>query len=332
MVYHFLGNAVEEKDQNKKLASAKRIVKKWLRAGVISSIILLPTVGVLNAWKKWVFQVRTNYGVVITQANGERVAIEQPGWYTRMPFLSTREEEYPLGNQVVFLHGEVDPHQVITKDGIVIVAAASTFYSISDLQQYAIENVKGQKLPGTMDGASQGAITPKEMLQKTLDSIVGGYIQQSDPKELIHNRSEAEENISKALTNTGIELMYGITINGFYFTDTNYINSIVAANADRQVKITTADADKQARITAAEARLEAAKREKEAIETLAGADAQQYRLLEQAVNPKTTEERKRVQEIFRSLVLYRSLKERPGDTVWIVPDGNVPTPTYNLKK
>jgi regulator of protease activity HflC (stomatin/prohibitin superfamily) len=323
---------VEEKDQNKKLASAKRIAKKWLRAGAISSVILLPTVGVLNAWKKWVFQVRTNYGVVITQASGERIALDKPGWYSRTPFLSTREEEYPLANQVVFLHGEVDPHQVVTKDGIVIVAAASTFYSITDLRQYAIENVKEQKRPGTRDGDPMGTITPKEMLEKTLDSIVGGYIQQSNPKELIHNRSEAEKMIREALTETSIEKLYGITINGFYFTDTNYINSIVAANAERQVKITTADADKQARITAAEARVEVAKKEKEAIETLAGADAAQYQILEEALHPKTAEEKKQVREIYQSIVMYRTLKERSGDTVWIVPDGNVPTPTYNLKK
>lgn len=323
---------MEEEHQKNRLASAKRISRKVLRAGIISSVILGGICGFANIWAKWMYQVRTNYGVVMTKASGERVAIDQPGWYARMPFVSTYEQEYPVANQVVFLHGEVEPHQVVTKDGIIIVAAASTFYSITNLQQYAIENVRGQMLPGKLEQDLSGKITPKEMLQKTLDSIIGGYIQQSDPKELIHNRSEAEEMIREALTETDIEELYGITINGFYFTDTNYINSIVTANAERQVKITTADADKQARITAAEARVEVAKKEKEAIETLAGADAAQYHILEAALQPKTPAEKRRAWELYQSIVMYRTLKDRPGDTVWIVPDGNVPTPTYNPKK
>ncbi len=304
-------------------ASAARITAKGVRAGVLGGALLGSAFGIVNHGAKWVYQVKTNYGVVITEADGGRVAVEKSGWYGRVPFLSTYEAEYPLANQVVFLHGKVKPHEVITKDGVVIMAVASTFYSIENLRQYAIENVKmdievNDPSQSPSFGSSSLNMSPKEMTQRTLDSLVGGYIQKTSPERLIHDRQAVEKEILELLVNSDTPKRYGIKINGFNFTDTSYIPHVVAANAE-----------KQRLVALAEGKYAAALEEKKAIETLSHADAENYKILEKALNPRSVEEKQRVMEIFRSLVKYRVLKDRSGDTTWIVPEGNVPMPVYS---
>ena len=312
------------------LSSAGRITRKGIRAALLSGAILAPVFFGANFFAKWVYQVRTNYGIVITNWDGERIAVEKPGWYSRTPLLSRYEGEYSMANQVLFLHGATQSHEVITKEvatgnGSVIMAAAATFYEITDLRQYAIENVTSEidtteKREGMQVVITKSIINPRVMLQRTLDSIVGDHIQKKDPKEIIHNRGTVENEILEALRNSDISSKYGIKINGFRFTETGYIPGVVIANAQ-----------KQASITAAEGRYAASQIDKKTIEALAQADAEKYRILEKALDPKTHEEKMAAQEIFKSIIKYNTIKERSGDSVWVLPDSSVPVPTYNPK-
>lgn len=325
----------DDQDKSSKLksilASAGRITKKTLRAGLITGAIAGSLFAITNPWGKWVYQVKTNYGVVITEADGDRIAIDEPGWYGRFPFLSTYESEFPLANQLIFLHGKTQPHEVITKDGVVIMAAASTFYSIKDLRQYAIENVREEikvldsitTLRSGESGESQKdfLVNPKEMIGRTLDSIIGAYIQKTEPKRMIHDRSAVEKEIFQVILDSGISERYGIELNSFNFTGTNYIPKVVEANANRQALEANA-----------EGRKAAAEIDKKAIETLAEADAQSYNIIEKAINPNTPEEKERSWNLFRDLIKYRTIKDKGGDTVWVLPDSSSPAPVFQPKK
>ena len=65
----------EDKPKLTKAAAVRKIGKRWLRAGLIAGPILGAAFGITNAFTDWVYQVKTNYGVIITQPLGDRVAI-----------------------------------------------------------------------------------------------------------------------------------------------------------------------------------------------------------------------------------------------------------------
>ena len=295
------------------LSSGWRIGKKIVRFSLAAGFVTGVAFSMINPWTDWVYRVDTNKGVVITEADGERVAVTEEGWHSRVPFLSTHEGIYQLANQEVFWEGNSTPHKVITKDGKVIMASASTFFSITDLEQYAVENIK--------EASSKTSVTPKRMIQDTLDSIISGHIQKTESAILIHNRGEVEKAILEKLNASNISPQYGITINAFHLTYTNYIDSVVVADGERQ-----------ALAVRAEGRKDAAIKDREAIETLARADVFHYKIFEKALNPETPEEKRSALKLFEALVRYRTLKDRPGDTIWIVPEGNSPIPTYNPGK
>jgi regulator of protease activity HflC (stomatin/prohibitin superfamily) len=320
----------EKKDSKAKaiLSSTGRIAKKATRATLIGGAILAPIFGIANLWGKWVYQVRTNYGVVVTSYDGERKAIKEAGWHVRTPFLSTYEGEYAMANQMAFLNGKSHPHEVITKGGRVIVAAASTFYSIKNLKQYAIENVKEDmevierrmsQSSGMVDQHATFSNSPKEMIRRTLDSIIGAHIQKTEDHRILYDRAKVEEEILSEIKKSELTKKYGIKVNEFKFTETHPLQKVVEANAQRQTLKTVA-----------EGKLEAAKIQKKTIETLAEADAAKYKTLEKALNPKTAEEKRKAWELFQSLRMYESIKN--GSPVWVMPNGQSPSPVYSPGK
>ncbi|MFH0752065.1 MAG: SPFH domain-containing protein [archaeon] len=330
----------------KMLFSAGRITKKGLRAGLICSVLFGNVFGLFNLYAKWVYQVKTNYGVVITQADGERVAITESGWHMRIPLLSTYEndrEQYALANQVLFLDGKTDMHEVIARDEVTM-AAAVTYYEITDLRQYAIENVKAEmrtfEETEMMRGVTKFSMTPRGMLQKKLDSIIGTNIQKTEQEDLIHNRGKVEDKIFQDLLDSDISKRFGIKFNGFNFSNTSYMPDVVKANAEKQTlraiaegKNAAAEVERKTIEVLAKAdanKIEIlAEADANKIKILAKADANKYYILEKALNPQTPEEKKHVQDIFRALVKYKTIQEKAGSTVWVVPDSASPIPTYN---
>ncbi len=305
--------------------SAGRIAKKATRATLLGSAILVPIGGAVSLWANWIYQVKTNYGVVETQGlDGKRVAVTEEGWHARVPLLSAYEGEYKLANQMVFLHGETEPHKVITRGAVVIEAAAATFYEIEDLRQYAIENMKGEMSLNENIGRGQKgqfSITPRHMIRQTLDSIITGIIQKTDPKKLIEKRAEVEKIVLAAIHESNLSKNFGIKFNGFRFTHAGYVNKVVEANAE-----------KQALVAVAEGKMAAAKIDKKTIETLANADATNYRIFRKELNPQTPTEEKQVRKLFLEMIKYRTLKDRSGDTIWMLNEGNSLKPVFRPDK
>ncbi|MFH1064545.1 MAG: SPFH domain-containing protein [Candidatus Woesearchaeota archaeon] len=303
-------------------ASAGRISKRWIRAGAIGGVILGLGFAVTNAFTDWVYQVRTNYGVIITQPMGERIAVEEVGWHFRMPFVTKYEGDYPTANQMVFLHGNPDPHEVITKGGKVIMAAGNTNYEIVGLKQFAVENVRRQK--STSDAFGEAAThhqTPEEMVQRTLDSIIGSYIQKTEADKLIHDRDSAEKEVLESMLKFDFKARYGVQINSYNFTHTNYIPSVVEANGRKQTEVALAEGKRAAAVE-----------DKQRIETLASADGNKYKILaealEKAYPPKTDADRKSLQALFERIVKYGAI-ERSGGSVWVLPQGEDVGPVFN---
>jgi regulator of protease activity HflC (stomatin/prohibitin superfamily) len=300
------------------LHSVGRITKKFGRAGLLVGLLSTPFIAGSSYIAKWTYQVRTNYGVVVTAWDGKREAVTDVGWHGRWPIVSTYEGEVPLANQIVFLNGNSEPQQVVTKNGTVIMASAATYLTIVDLKKYAIDNV--QEETGLLDPGPgrTGKVNTRVMIQKTLDSIVGGHIQMSEPEVLIHNRETVEEKIKRAVEKSNLREMYGVKLNDFKFPVTNYVEGEVVARANKQATIVNA----QARDTASES-------EKRALVKLGEAEADIYQNIRNTIKPKNSNDEKRVDQIFDKVLKYRTMKNKPGSM--ILMDGNGVAPVYNVK-
>ncbi|MBR9683064.1 hypothetical protein GOV03_00815, partial [Candidatus Woesearchaeota archaeon] len=161
--------------------------------------------------------------------------------------------------------------------------------------------------------------TPQDRIQRTLDSIIGDYIQRTEREKLIHDRSTVEREIKESILESNVSEKYGIKINDFRLNESDYIKEETEANVKRQ-----------AAVAHAEGEYAAAQIKKKSIKTLAEADAEKYKILENAMNPQTPAERADVRQRFDNLVKYRTLRERSGDVVWML-DGETPVPTYRPK-
>ena len=300
------------------LYSAGRIIKKGARAGLLAGIILAPIISISSLAAKWTYQVRTNHGVVVTNWDGKREAITEVGWHFRAPFVSTYENEFPLANQMIYYEGNPNPRQIVTKGKKVLMVSAVTNISINNLHRYAIDNV--QEETGILDPGpgKTGKINTRIMIQKTLDSIIGGHIQRLESDVLMHDRESVEKRITESINASDITKQYGAVLNKFSFPVVNYVAGEVDARAN-----------KQATVVNAEAKDAASESEKKALVKLGEAEADIYKNIRNTIKPKNAADERRVDEIFDKVLKYRTMKNKPGSM--ILMDGNGVAPVYNVK-
>ena len=300
------------------LSSAGRITKKWGRAGLLVGLISAPFIAGTSYLAKWTYQVRTNHGVVITNWKGKREAIMDVGWHFRVPILSTYENEFPLANQAIYYEGISGSRQVVTKDKKVMMVSAVTMMAIPNLHKYAIDNV--QEETGLLDPGpgKTGKVNTRIMIQKTLDSIIGGYLQKLESDVLLHERMSVQNKIKQAINESEITKMYGAVLNDFNLSLVNYHPDEV-----------TARAAKQATVVKAEAKDAASESEKRALVKLGEAEAEIYQNIRNTIKPKNAADEKRVDAIFDKVLKYRTMKNKPGSM--ILMDGNGVAPVYNVK-
>jgi regulator of protease activity HflC (stomatin/prohibitin superfamily) len=300
------------------LSSAGRIAKKTARASILAGLILTPVISISSLMAKWTYQVRTNHGVVVTKWDGKREAVTDVGWHWRTPFLSTYENEFPLANQAIYYEGNPDPRQIVTKDDKILMVSAVAMMEIPDLKKYAIDNV--QEETGLLDPGpgKTGKVNTRVMIQKTLDSIIGGYLQTSEADVLLHDRWSVEKKIKQAINNSAITKMYGGKLNDFSFPVVNYVPGEVDARANKQAMVVNAEAKKAA-----------SDLEKQALVKLGEAEADIYKNIRDTLKPKNATDEKRVDAIFDKILKYRTMKNKPGSM--ILMDGSGVSPIYDVK-
>lgn len=216
----------------------RAFVLKVLRRsiGLITLACLLYGVVAVIYATKTIYKVKMNYAVVLERLGGEREAVTDVGWHTRLPFFTRIEQEVSLMNQRLFLGGQTDPMRIISKGNVALWTSGVLTYRIRDLHTWAIEN-----------------LDPMQLLQGDYDGIVKDLLQAEKVDQLISDREEIKEKIFVALKsrpiNVGgptLEKKYGIEIVSFVLKETRFGDKLVEATEEKKRRELIAEAENYA--------------------------------------------------------------------------------------
>ncbi len=206
---------------------------------VLLTLVLISAVyGIVAAVyaTKTIFKVKMNYAVVLEKLGGKRQAVTDIGWHVRLPFFTRIEQEVTLMNQTLFLGGSNEPARIISQENIALWTSALLTYRITDLNTWAIENLK-----------------PMTLLQGDYDGIVKDIMQAEPVNELISDRQQVKEKIFRALKSQPIneggpslEEKYGIEIISFVLKETRFGDKLVAATEEKKRRQLIAEAENYA--------------------------------------------------------------------------------------
>jgi len=151
---------------------------------LLTSIVISAIYGIVAAVyaTKTIFKVKMNYAVVLEKLGGNRQAVTDIGWHSRLPFFTRIEQEVTLMNQTLFLGGSNEPMRIISEENVALWTSALLTYRIRDLKTWAIENLQ-----------------PMTLLQGDYDGIVKDIMQAEPVDDLISGRQYVKEKIFKAL-------------------------------------------------------------------------------------------------------------------------------------
>lgn len=185
---------------------------------------------------KTIFKVKKNYAVVLEKLGGKREAVTDIGWHMRLPFFTKIEQEVTLMNQTLFLGGNIEPLRIISNENVALWTSGLLTYRISNLNQWAIEN-----------------LDPMTLLQGDYDGIVKDILQAEPVNKLISDREQIKEKIFKALKSRPIneggpslEQKYGIVIVSFVLRDTRFGDKLVEASEEKKRRELIAEAENYA--------------------------------------------------------------------------------------
>ena len=185
---------------------------------------------------KTIFKVKMNYAVVLEKLGGKRQAVTDIGWHVRLPFFTRIEQEVTLMNQTLFLGGSNEPMRIISKENVALWTSALLTYRITDLETWAIENLK-----------------PMILLQGDYDGIVKDILQAQEVNALVSDRESIKEDIFQALKSRPIneggptlEEKYGIEIVSFVLKETRFGDKLVEATEEKKRRELIAEAENYA--------------------------------------------------------------------------------------
>lgn len=274
--------------------------------GVIVLVVCAVAVVILIAVGVSVFRIDQGQGAIITHIGGNKEAITSIGWHFLIPFFEGYRK-YPVVNDYLYFPstmtlqgagGEdvgVSGVEINANDDTVVDVSAVTYFNRVDLVQWGVKNVD-----------------PDTQFDRAVSGIIRNVVQTSSAKDILHNRDAVASEIFDRLKSSGIESQFGVTITLFILEHTSYIDKVVQANGD-----------KQALNLLAEGRLDASKKDAEAIRITADAEAYKANLLN-TYSPT-------VLQYMQNIELYTVLKSRTGDLTWVVPAGmsSMPVLTNN---
>jgi hypothetical protein len=183
-----------------------------------------------------IYKVRRNYAIIVETLSGERIAVTDVGWHSRLPIFTRIELEVPLMNQELHLGSSANAQRIMSKGNVALWTSAMMTYRIRDLERWGIENR-----------------SPKTLLQNDFDGVVKDVMQSESINELISDRERIKEQIYRTLKdrplNIGglnLEEKYGITVVSFVLRETSYGDKLAAASEDKKRRELIAEAENYA--------------------------------------------------------------------------------------
>jgi regulator of protease activity HflC (stomatin/prohibitin superfamily) len=196
----------------------------------------------------------------------------QPGLSIIIPYFD--RVAYKVVTKDIIL--DVPEQEVITKDNAVIITNAIAFIKVTD-------PVKA------VYGVTDFAEAIRNLVQTTLRSIVG----EMELDAALSSREKIKARLREMIADEAID--WGLTIKSVEIQDIKPSESMVksmelqaAAERERKAVVTRAEGAKQAMILEAEGRLESAKRDAVAQETLAESSSQAIQKITSAVGDRDT--------------------------------------------
>ncbi len=240
------------------------------------------------------YVVQTNDKVVLDKITGKKVIVEDVGIHysfmsqTESFFMGKQNLEFPTFQD--FTNADLSElygeAEMVSLDDKVIRFSAVLYYQITDLNKFAIQ--------------SQDT---KEKLFYYLNSEITNQISNTLYKDAIENRKQLETDIKNSFKE--FEEIYGIKILDFNFM--RITDSAITINA----KVNAENKKIQA-----EAMINSTLSEMAALRIKTKAEREHAEMLEGSSQ--------KVLDYILEMEKYSTIKERSGDVIWIIPDGNTP--------
>ncbi|MHB8123193.1 MAG: SPFH domain-containing protein [Desulfuromonadaceae bacterium] len=215
-------------------ARLKDLLKKAVL--LFTAIVLMYGCVAMVYATKTIYKIRKNYAVILETLSGERIAITDVGWHTRLPIFTSLELEVPLMNQEMHLGNSSEPQRIMSKGNVALWTSAMLTFRIRDLNRWGIENR-----------------SPQTLLQTEFDGIVKDVMQSESINALISDRVRIKEQIFRTLKDQpinegGLTLgqKYGIEIISFILRDTRYGEKLAEASEEKKRRELIAEADNYA--------------------------------------------------------------------------------------
>ncbi|MBU4501217.1 MAG: SPFH domain-containing protein [Nanoarchaeota archaeon] len=246
------------------------------------------------------YRVKQEHGVVLTHFDGSRTIDADVGVHSRITSINptkwvftTREESMRV--EYIHLDNDPRPHTMQAADKLTFQGSGVWTYEVDDLNKYGIKMGNKALL----------------MLTEELNGIARAKIQSHPIEEIVTNLDAINKEIIESNDIQEIEGKYGIDILSFRMKHATYPSEMneKAAKA-KGVKIEAEAFDYAAgKIASGKKKISAADRQ----------------VLEDYINGsgiQTEEGRMKALEVMRDKNLYDMLKDKQGDTVYVIPHGN----------
>ncbi len=268
-----------------------------IHTGRIIIALVLVFLFIVSVGGGGIYRLDTGQGAILTGADGVKEPITKVGWGTKIPFLTNLDVKSVVNRNIYFPSDYVKLESdfkgdaqtgaigidIKTTDDKVVDTGAVMTYSIVDLMQYGVANQY-----------------PEEQLQKAFDAVVYNHLQTLDSTTITSKISEVNAELLTKVHASTMEKQYGIVVTSVQLLRPTFTKEALKGLSE-----------KQAIQAIAEGKLNAARSEAEAIETIAKATKNQADMLAGISDAKLAYTAK--------MTLYSNLKGQPN-IIWVIPD------------
>jgi len=244
-----------------------------------------------------IYRINTGEGAILTGASGVKEPITKVGWGLKVPVFSSIEIKTVVNRNIYFPSDYVALEanfksdsqtgaigiDIKTTDDKVVDTGAVMTYSITDLYQYGVMNAY-----------------PEEQLQKAFDAAVFNHLQTLDSNKITSEISTVNAELLTKIKASNLEQQYGIVVTSVQLLRPTFTKEALSGLSQ-----------KQAIQAIAEGKLNAAKSEALAIETIAMATKNQADTLAGISDERLAYTAK--------MTLYNNLKGQTN-VIWVIPD------------
>lgn len=260
-------------------------------------VIVVIIAAVIATLSNGIYRIDTGEGAIYTDFSGVKEPITKVGWGLKFPLFTDIQKKAIVNNNLYFpsdyiqLESDFKPDSqtgsigidIKTTDDKVVDTGVLMKYQIVDLYQYGVMNVR-----------------PEEQLQKDFDATVFNYLQTLDSNTIINDIGTVNVALLERVHTSNIEEQFGVKVTEVSLLRPTYTQIALRAMSE-----------KQALQAVAEGKLNAAKSEALAIETIAEAMKNQSDILAN-IPPNQL-------DFNAKMTLYGNLKGQPN-VIWVIPN------------